>query len=229
MLSSLVLVNTMGYANSYGIFEQYYVSELGLSVSQISWAGSTQIFLVCFVSIFSGRLFDCGLLRSLQLSGGLLQVVGLATASVATKYWQLLLAQGICGGIGGGLVYNPILMCVATYFPQRGALALTLVTVGASTGGIVFPVIAQQMLPTAGLGWTLRCMALVVLVNGILVVLLARDRLAPRPKAPFLDLGAFRDLPFTLFSIGVFFGSWAMYVAYDYVSDHLFSSSCCLR
>jgi MFS family permease len=150
--------------------------------------------------------------------GGVLQVLGLSTASVASKYWQLLLAQGICGGIGGGLVYNPILMCVATYFPKRRALALTLVTIGASTGGIVFPMIAQQMLPKAGLAWTLRCMALVVLVTSIIIVALARDRLPPRPRAPFLELSAFTELPYTLFSLGVFFCSWALYVAYDYVS-----------
>jgi MFS family permease len=216
---SLVLVNTIGYANSYGIFEQYYVSQLGLSVTQVSWAGSIQIFLLCFVSIFSGRLFDYGLLRPLLVAGGLLQIVALVTASVATKYWHLVLSQGVCGGVGGGLVYSPILMCVATYFPERRALALTLVTIGASTGGIVFPVIAQQMLPHAGLAWTLRCMALVVLLDSIMIVVLARDWLPPRPRAPFLELSAFKELPYTLFSIGVFFCSWALYVAYDYVSD----------
>ncbi|OIW32892.1 MFS monocarboxylate transporter [Coniochaeta ligniaria NRRL 30616] len=216
----LVLVNTIGYSNSYGIFEQYYVSELHLSVSQVSWAGGLQIFLLCFVSIFSGRVFDYGLLRPLLVSGSVLMVVGLATASVATKYYQLLLAQGICGGIGAGLVYNPILMCVATYFPKRRVLALTLVTIGASTGGIVFPVIAQQMLPKVGLAWTLRCMALVILVDSIIVVALARDKLPPRPRAPFLELSAFRELPYTLFSIGVFFCSWALYVVYDYITHY---------
>ena len=170
------------------------------------------------MSIFSGRVFDAGLLRPLLVCGSALMVVGLATASVATEYWQLVLAQGVCGGIGAGLVYSPVLASVATYFPKRRAFALTVVTCGASTGGIVFPVVAQQMLPKAGLAWTLRCMALVVLVDSLVVVALARDRLPPRPTAPFLDLSAFRELPYTLFSIGVFFCSCALYVAYDYVS-----------
>ena len=72
----------------------------------------------------------------------LLQVVDLATASVTTKYWQLLLAQAICGGIGGGLVYNTILVCVATYFPERRTLALALLSIGASTVGKVVSIIA---------------------------------------------------------------------------------------
>ncbi|KAB5517490.1 major facilitator superfamily domain-containing protein [Coniochaeta sp. 2T2.1] len=127
-----------------------------------------------------------------------------------TEMEVFAIRPGICGGIGGGLVYNPILMCVATYFPKRRALALTLVTIGASTGGIVFSIIAQQMLPHAGLAWTLRCMALVVLVNSILVIALARDRLPPRPRAPFFELSAFRELPYSLFSIGVFFCSCAL-------------------
>ncbi|KAB5523114.1 MFS monocarboxylate transporter [Coniochaeta sp. 2T2.1] len=168
LLSSLVLVNTIGYANSYGVFEQYYVSKLRLSVSQISWAGSIQVFLLCAVPIVTGRVFHYGLLRALLVVGGLL--------------------QGICGGIGGGLVHNPTLMCVATYFPERRAFAHTLVTVGASPGGIVLSIIRQQMLPHAGLAWTLRCMALVVLVNSILVVALVRDRLPPRPRAPSSSL-----------------------------------------
>lgn len=173
---------------------------------------------MCSVSIFSGRLFDAGLLRPLLVSGCLLEVIGLVTASVATNYWQLLLSQGICGGIGAGLAYSPILACVATYFPKRRALAITLVTCGASTGGIVFPIVAQQMLPRAGLAWTLRCVALVVLVDGLVIVALAKDRLPPRPSAPLLELSAFRELPYSLFSVGVFFCSWALYVAYDYVS-----------
>ena len=154
--------------------------------------------------------------------GCLLQVVGLVTAPVATKYWQQLLSQGICGGIGAGLTYSPILACVATYFVKRRSLAMALVTCGACTGGIVFPIVAQQLLPRVGLAWTLRCMALVVLVNGTIAVALARDRLPPRPGAPLVELSAFRERPYSLFSVGVFLCSWALYIAYDYVSIILY-------
>jgi MFS family permease len=136
-----------------------------------------------------------------------------------TQYWQLFLAQGVCKGLGDGLVFCPTVSLVATYFSTRRSLAMALVASGGATGGIIFPLIAQQMLPKSGFGWTVRTMAFVILFNAIVALLIARVRLPPQKTGPIVELSAFREPPYTLFCIGMFFNLWAVYFAYFYVSE----------
>jgi hypothetical protein len=59
--SNLVIFNTMGYINSYGLFEQYHANlPESLSSSVLTWPGSIQIFLFCLLATVSGRLFVSG-------------------------------------------------------------------------------------------------------------------------------------------------------------------------
>ena len=55
MMGHLVVFNTWGYINCFGVFQTYYSSTLNHSPSDISWIGSTQVFLLFFIGTFSGR------------------------------------------------------------------------------------------------------------------------------------------------------------------------------
>jgi MFS family permease len=138
--------------------------------------------------------------------------------SLSTQYWQLFLAQGICGGVGAGIAYTPVLACVSTYFTRRKALAVSVTTCGSVTGGVVFPVVARQLLGRIGFAWTVRMMGFVMLFNSVLIVALARARLPPRTRGPLVELAAFREASYTLFTVGVFLLLWGVYICYYYVS-----------
>jgi MFS family permease len=138
--------------------------------------------------------------------------------SLCTEYWQLFLAQGICGGLGAGISYTPVLACVSTYFTRKKALAISVTTCGSVTGGVVFPVIARQLLDKIGFAWTVRVMGFVMLFNSVLIVILAKARLPPRKRGPLVEVAAFREASYTLFSIGAFMLVWGVYVSYYYVS-----------
>jgi hypothetical protein len=56
----LVIMNTWGYINSFGVFQAYYATELGLPPATISWIGSIQVFLLFFIGTFTGRITDAG-------------------------------------------------------------------------------------------------------------------------------------------------------------------------
>lgn len=56
----LVIMNTWGYINSFGVFQTYYATELGLPPATISWIGSIQVFLLFFIGTFTGRITDAG-------------------------------------------------------------------------------------------------------------------------------------------------------------------------
>ncbi|KAJ6061149.1 Short-chain dehydrogenase/reductase SDR [Penicillium canescens] len=112
----LVVFNTWGYANSFGIFQAYYASSLSLPASTISWVGSVQVFLIFFIGSVSGRAFDTGYYRPVLWIGCAMQIVAVFVTSLCTKYWQVFLAQGVCQGLGNGLIFCPTIASVSTYF-----------------------------------------------------------------------------------------------------------------
>jgi MFS family permease len=161
---------------------------------------------------------DAGHYRLCTATGLLLQLIGVFMTSISTRYWQFMLAQGICQGIGNGLLFCSAVANVATYFsPRRRALAVSCVACGGATGGMIFPAIAQSLLHRIGFGWTLRVMGLVMLFNSILVVLFSKTRLLPRPAAPLLDWAAFRDATFVLYSLGIFLVFLGIWIPYYFI------------
>jgi MFS family permease len=221
LMGHLVLINGWGYLSSFGLFQAYYTSTLGVTPSAVSWIGSMQIFLVYLVGTFSGRALDAGHFHKILAFGSFLQILAVFTTSVSTSYWQLFLAQGVCKGLGDGLVFCPTVSLVATYFTTRRSLAMAVTASGGATGGIIFPLIAQQLLPKVGFGWTVRTMGFVIFFNTIVILSIARVRLPPRKTGPLVEWSAFREPSYTLFCIGMFFNLWAVYFAYFYVSSPL--------
>lgn len=218
LMGHLLNINCWGYINSFGIFQAYYEETLNLPASTVSWTGSVQIFFLMFIGAFSGRALDAGFYRHTLIAGCFLQLLGIFSVSFATEYWQIFLSQGICQGLGTGLIFCPTISLVSTYFQRRRMFAISLVACGGGTGGIIFPLLAQKLLPRLGFPWTIRIMGFVVLFNVIMVISLARTRLPPRPSGPFFEKDSFKEMPYLLYTIGTFFVLWPVYYAYGYVS-----------
>jgi hypothetical protein len=120
----LVIMCTWGWVNSFGVFQSYFIQELNLSASTVSWIGSIQNFLTFFIGSVSGRFLDAGFFVPCFAVGSVIQVVGIFCMSLSTKYWQLLLTQGIMTGIGGGIIFTPSMGLIGSYFSTRRALAV---------------------------------------------------------------------------------------------------------
>ncbi|RJE19832.1 Major Facilitator Superfamily [Aspergillus sclerotialis] len=137
--SWLLFANTWGLANSYGAFETYYIDTyLTTSTpSAISWIGSIQLFLTMFVGVLAGRILDAGYLRPLLIGGSVIQVFGMFMTSLSTEYWQVLLAQGICAGLGSGLLGLTSVAVIPLYFERRKMLATGIAATGSSLGSFV--------------------------------------------------------------------------------------------
>lgn len=54
-----------------------------------------------------GVLYDKYGPKYLILVGSFLHVFGLMMASISTEYYQILLSQGVCSGIGVAAVFQP--------------------------------------------------------------------------------------------------------------------------
>ncbi|KAL3422249.1 MFS monocarboxylate transporter [Phlyctema vagabunda] len=214
----LAIFNTMGYVNSYGLFVSYYVPNFHLNASDLAWPGSVQIFLFCLLATFSGRLFDSGYYRHLLLAGFSLQLLGIFSTSFSTNYWQIFLSQGVAQGIGNGLVLCPTMSLVSTYFSTHRSVAIATVASGSATGGLIFPLIAQQLFPKIGFPWGVRVMGFVMMANMAVILALARTRIPPRKAGPMLELPAFKEAPYSLFICGMFCIFLALYFAFTYIN-----------
>ena len=87
-----------------------------------------------------------------------------------SKYYQVLLAQGVGIGIGSGMLLVPAYSIQAHHFRRRRTLAMGVVSSGTAIGGIVYPIMLNQLFddPSAGFAWGVRAAGF--LTAGLLVV-----------------------------------------------------------
>ncbi|KAF2176938.1 MFS general substrate transporter [Zopfia rhizophila CBS 207.26] len=82
--------------------------------------------------------------------------------SLCHEYWQVLLAQAICIGIGCGALFIPSVAILSTYFTTKIATAVGLAASGSSLGGVIYPIVFHKLLPQIGFGWTTRVIAFLI-------------------------------------------------------------------
>ncbi|KUI65771.1 Riboflavin transporter MCH5 [Cytospora mali] len=103
--------------------------------------------------------------------------------SLCTEYYQFFLAQAVLLGISMSFVTWPPVAVVSRHMPHHRGLALGLVISGSSLGGLIWPIVLQQLLYRTSLNfsWTM------IIVGFIMLPLLAMACLmiveAPRAKA----------------------------------------------
>ncbi|KAF9870950.1 MFS monocarboxylate transporter [Colletotrichum karsti] len=219
VLSAFLLVlDGFGFITAFGVFQSYYEIQLpGSTASDISWIGSMQIFLLFLLGTVSGRLIDAGYFRATLITGFVFQIGGIFGASWSSKYWHFLLSQGIATGIGNGMHFTALVWLVSQYFTKRRGLALGISSCGAPIGAVIFTIMAQQLIPKVGIAWTLRSMGFLILFDSIIIFLISRPKEGKRSSGPLLELAAFKELPYLLFTIGMFFTLLGAYFAYYYV------------
>lgn len=202
-----------------GVFQTYYTLHLDVSASSISWIGTIQNFLSFFIGAFSGRLLDAGYFLPTVIVGVTLQILGIFLMSISTQYWHFLLTQGLVNGLGGGIFFTPCMGVMAQWFSKHRSIALGVASTGNSAGSMIYPIIVQQLLPQLGFPWTVRVLGFLNLGCLTLVILFMRPRLPPRKSGAILDLAAFKEAPYSLFTFGIFFQVFTIYFTLYYVSS----------
>ncbi|MDB5910537.1 MAG: hypothetical protein JWP34_4651 [Massilia sp.] len=215
-----VMVATWGLVNSFGVYQTYYETSLlagRTSASAISWIGSIQASLLLVLGLVSGPLYDAGFFRTTMAAGLFLVVLGMFMTSLASEYWQLILAQGVCVGVGMGLSFLPSTAILAQYFAARRALVIGLASAGSPLAGIVFPIIFSHLEPRLGFGWATRVIAFIVLGLSAVPVIFMRVRVPPAAKRrAVFDRTALSEPAFVLYSVGGFLAFLVLYVPFFY-------------
>ncbi|KAI8716203.1 hypothetical protein NCS52_00913400 [Fusarium sp. LHS14.1] len=223
--SFMLYFNTWGIINSFGAYQTYYMSGLldRSSASSISWLGSVQSFLVMFISVVAGPLFDAGYFRALITVGSSLVVLGYMLLSLCAenKYWQVMLAQGVCISIGSGIIFVPSVAVLTQYFDTRLSFAVGIAASGSSVGGVVYPIMFRNLVYRLGFGWTTRITGFVALAGLMFANVALRLRRHPMKgkRRVFIDRSAFHDGPFTVTCLSVFVAFTGLYTPFYYIQS----------
>ncbi|KAH9932744.1 MFS general substrate transporter [Epithele typhae] len=154
-----------GFGFSYGIFQEYYTShppfESASSVS-VTAVGTISLAIqygeTVALSLIFSRYPDY--LKHSMWFGLALYFASLFASSFATQVWQLIALQGVGVGVGGGLLYMPVIRLLPEWFSERRGLAGGIIFAGTGVGGFVFPFVLNTLLNKVGLRWTLRVWAI---------------------------------------------------------------------
>lgn len=205
--------------NTFGVFQTYYQDEL-LSDStavQISWIGSIQAFLLLLIGALTGPLFDRGFMNSLLVVGSFLTVIGIMMNSICTRYWQIVLAQGLCVGLGAGCLFVPSIAVVSTYFTTKRAIATGLAVGGSSIGGIVYPITFRRLQPSIGFGGATRVLGYITLGLLCIATTTMWSRSPPKPPRSLFQPSAFKLWTYSLQTFGTMFGFIGLYIPMFYI------------
>ncbi|OLN86734.1 putative transporter MCH4-like protein 4 [Colletotrichum chlorophyti] len=204
--SWILFANTWGLPNSFGVFQAYYSANLlpDSNPSTIAWIGSIQIFLMMLIGVCAGWLLDAGHLRFILVCGTTMTSLGLFMLSLCTSYWQVLLAQAFCVGIGSGLLGLTCVAVIPLYFRRRRMVATGIAATGSSLAGIVYPIMERRLIASIGFPWAVRVLAFIV--TGSLLICIAIMRLRPNLKrrGALFRTKHFRDVPYVAFCVGQF-------------------------
>ncbi|PYH73363.1 MFS general substrate transporter [Aspergillus vadensis CBS 113365] len=192
------MFSSYGWLHSIGVFQNYYQNVMfpGYPASTIAWIPSFEVFFMLALGPIVGRLSDTFGPRAVIIGGSFFHIFGVMMASISTKYYQILLAQGVCSPIGLCAIAQPVLSVMPSWFNKRRGLAYGII----SSSGV-------------GFGWAMRITAFMMLLFLIVAGLTVRERVPPRPEVLNREvlLHPFRDVNMVVLLVGgtlLSFGVW---------------------
>ncbi|EFW21928.1 MFS monocarboxylate transporter [Coccidioides posadasii str. Silveira] len=211
---------TFGYLSTFGVLESYYFSNLlrGSSHSEIAWIGSLQAFFMCTTGLVSGPLVDRYGTKMVLIPFSLLYVTSVMLTSLCKEYYQFLLAQGILGGFGIGMLYTPAISILGHYFQEKRDLAIGISSAGSPLGGIIFPIALNRFLQHTDIGfhWSVRIIGFIMLVLLSIACATLVPRISPR-KGPHFLPAAFKKPVYSLQVVGYSVIFWGIYTPFFFL------------
>jgi MFS family permease len=211
--------------NAFGVYQSYYSTHLGESNSTISWIGSFQLWLQFGLGLFTGRWFDAGYCRHMIFGGTLVYVFSLFMLSITKdKFYQIFLTQGLGQGLGTGLLFVPATSVISHWFKLRRAYALGFVIAGSSLGGVIFPIMLNNLIIRVGYASAVRATGYLILGCLVISNLTIVPRLPPMkdrpvelqlPKPDIKKIMLHRPYWFAL--AGGFFCTWGFFLPFFYL------------
>ncbi|OJI80936.1 hypothetical protein ASPTUDRAFT_32396 [Aspergillus tubingensis CBS 134.48] len=215
------MFSSYGWLHSIGVFQNYYQNIMfpGYPASTIAWIPSFEVFFMLALGPIVGRLSDTFGPRAVVIGGSFFHIFGVMMASISTKYYEVLLAQGICSPIGLCAIAQPVLSVIPNWFNKRRGLAYGIISSSSGIAGIILPIMVNRLIPKVGFGWAMRIVAFMMLFFLIIAGLTVRERVPPRPEVLNRQnlLHPFRDVNMVLLLAGGTLLSFGIWVPSNYI------------
>ncbi|KAK4223676.1 major facilitator superfamily domain-containing protein [Podospora fimiseda] len=224
--SFCAMFSLYGLINSAAVFESYFSTNQlkDNNPSEIGWIFSLYLFIVFFVGVQVGPIFDRFGSRMLVAVGSLMIILSLLLLSWCEKYYQIILTYSVMGGLGGAMLNCPAYGSIAHFFNVRRGLATGIASTAGGIGGVVFPIILRELLPGIGFAWSSRVLALIMVGLAIPANLFIKTRLKPhkteKVQSVWPDFGVFKDPRFAMASAGIFFMEWGLFVPLTFIVSY---------
>ncbi|KAH8675291.1 major facilitator superfamily domain-containing protein [Xylariales sp. PMI_506] len=179
--TALLNGHTWGLNSSFAVFLAYYLrtnSIKGATTLGFAFVGGMSISIALVVSPLATVL--CGMksfgTKKVLLLGTVFETIAFIGASFTSELWHLLLTQGICFGVGMGLIFVASVPVPSQWFTKKRSLANACAASGSGFGGLTYSLATNAMISSIGLAWTFRVLAIVCFVVNTTCSLLIRDR-----------------------------------------------------
>ena len=103
--------------------------------------------------------------------------------------------------------FNPSVAVLGHWFRRRRAFAIGLTTGGSASGGVIFPILLERLIPSIGFPWAVRVVAFVIMACLVISCLTIRTRLPLSGHITLrtaIDLGGWKDPRYALAAIAAF-------------------------
>ncbi|KAJ7718362.1 major facilitator superfamily domain-containing protein [Mycena maculata] len=214
---------TLGNINAFGVYQDYYTRTFlhNRTPSDISWIGSFQLCMQYAPGVLVGRAFDAGYFHHMIALGSVLQVVSIFMISLTQRdqYYQVFLAQAVASGIGQSLLFLPSLSIIGQHFKRHRALATGVGVSGASVGGVIWPIVLNQLSQRTSFENAVRATGAIAGVLLIIANLVMKTKPHPtgavalKPKLMVI----LTDWPFMSSIVGAFVVGLGLFFPYFYL------------
>ncbi|KAL4919608.1 MFS general substrate transporter [Aspergillus aurantiobrunneus] len=195
-----------GFAFTYGVFQAYYTES-----DEFRNSGNIAVIGTCAMGIMYLDLplvfaayrywpqyqrIGCG-------AGVLTMCLALALSSLSTNTTHLIVTQGVVYALGGSVAYSPCILLMEHWFDKRKGLAFGVMWAGTGLGGVVLPIVMEQLLSRYGFRTTLRAFAIALFFLTAPLVYFVKPRIPAKNRAcaPIPDLRFLLTSTFALFEI----------------------------
>ncbi|CAG8016518.1 unnamed protein product [Penicillium olsonii] len=204
--SFFLLMSTFGVMNTTGILQSYLTTHQlsKYSPSAVGWIPGLFTFFGLSISVQVGPMFDRYGPRYILMAGTACYIAGLLLMAESYLYWHFVLTLGVLAGTGTAFLSTVALASVPQWFDRKAGLALGISMAGGGLGGAVFPFMLRAGFTRFGYKWTIRLLALVILIMCSVGIVLVKARLPKGRSKSTINLKAFKDARFTWLTLGMF-------------------------
>ncbi|EMG45384.1 hypothetical protein SBY92_000702 [Candida maltosa Xu316] len=171
-----------GIGFSYGVLQEFYGSAngplFGYSESKIALIGTISNALTYLCAVFNKTLMYYMCPRNVMLIGCGCMSIGIICTGFASSYYHFVLCS-ILQGIGGGILYQPPVVCGPLHFDTHRSLASGILFSGTGVGAFAMAIFTRYLIGSIGWRWCLRALGLLnLVVSGFASFLVIEPKMA---------------------------------------------------